>query len=149
MKMSGFWRRWKELVGYLILAAGTLIAYWPVLHFEFINMDDPMYVTENPHVQPGLTPAGLKWAFHATTGANWHPLTWISHMVDCQLYGPRAGGHHLTSVLLHLANSCLLFALLSRMTGKRAPSFVIAALFAWHPMHVESVAWIAERKDEI
>jgi tetratricopeptide (TPR) repeat protein len=147
MKMSGFWRRWKELVGYLILAAGTLIAYWPVLHFEFINMDDPMYVTENPHVQPGLTPAGLKWAFHATTGANWHPLTWISHMVDCQLYGPRAGGHHLTSVLLHLANSCLLFALLSRMTGKRAPSFVIAALFAWHPMHVESVAWIAERKD--
>jgi tetratricopeptide (TPR) repeat protein len=104
-------------------------------------------VTNNPQVRAGINWAGLKWALGTGEAANWHPLTWVSHMLDCQVYGPRAGGHHLTSVLLHVVNSWLLFALLLRMTGRRGRSFVVAALFAWHPLHVESVAWVAERKD--
>jgi tetratricopeptide (TPR) repeat protein len=118
-----------------------------VTGFDFVNLDDQLYVTENAHVHAGLTWAGLKWALRTCETANWHPLAWISHMLDCQMYGPRAGGHHTTSLLLHVANSWLLFVMLLRLTGKRERSFVVAALFAWHPLHVESVAWIAERKD--
>ena len=143
----GFWKQWGSLTCGLLLAAGTLAVYWPVTGFDFISFDDPFYVTGNPHVKAGITWAGLKWAVRASEAANWHPVTWVSHMLDCQLYGARAGGHHATSLLLHLANSWLLFALLLRMTGKRGRSFVVAALFAWHPLHVESVAWVAERKD--
>ena len=106
-----------------------------------------MYVTENPHVLEGLTWPGVAWAFTSSAASNWHPVTWLSHMVDCQLYGLRPAGHHLTNVLLHSANTLLLFLILSRMTGAMWRSACVAALFAWHPLHVESVAWVAERKD--
>ena len=109
---AGFWKRWSSLICGLLLAIGTLAVYWPVRRFDFVTLDDPYYVTGNPHVKAGITWGGLKWAIRASDAANWHPMTWVSHMVDCQLYGPRAGGHHLTSLLLHLANTLLLFALL-------------------------------------
>ncbi len=134
------------------LAAAILIAavavYWPVTGFEFVSYDDDLYVTENPWVSRGVTGSGLAWAFTGLGYAgNWHPLTWISHMVDVQLYGLIPRGHHLTNLLLHLADTVLLFMLLSGMTGALWRSALAAALFALHPLHVESVAWVAERKD--
>jgi protein O-mannosyl-transferase len=144
---ADFWKRSRQLLPWLLLAAATLAVYWPVTGFDFVDFDDNIYLTHNPHVIAGISWGGLKWALGSDYGANWHPLTWASHMLDCQLFGPRAGYHHLTSLLLHLANAGLLFALLLRMTGRRGASFVVAALFAWHPLHVESVAWVAERKD--
>jgi tetratricopeptide (TPR) repeat protein len=144
---QSLFQRWGGLAFGLILVAGTLLLYWPAVRFAFVDFDDPVYVSDNPHVQAGLTWSGLKWALTATDAANWHPLTWLSHMLDCQIYGPKAGGHHFTNILLHMVNSCLVFALMLRLTRRAAPSFVIAALFAWHPLHVESVAWVAERKD--
>ena len=143
----GFWGRWGSLACGLLLAAGTLAVYWPVTGFDFINFDDQDYITKNPHVQAGITREGVSWALRASDMGNWHPLTWVSHMLDCQWHGLRPGRHHLTSLVLHAANAWLLFALWLRMTGRRGPSFAVAALFAWHPLHVESVAWIAERKD--
>ena len=131
----------------LLLALVTVAAYWEVQHCDFLNYDDAIYVTDNPMVQPGLTWAGLKWAFQTGHAGNWHPLTWCSHMLDCQLYGARPAGHHLTNLLLHVANTLLLFLVLQRMTGALWRSALVAALFAWHPLHVESVAWVAERKD--
>jgi protein O-mannosyl-transferase len=131
----------------LALVAITLAAWSPVLQNDFVNYDDPVYVTENPHVQGGLTWAGAAWAFRTGEGANWHPLTWLSHMLDCQLWDLRPAGHHLTSLLFHAANTLLLFLLLKRLTGSDWRSALVAALFAWHPLHVESVAWVAERKD--
>ena len=128
------------------LALVTLVVYLPALGHGFVEYDDQQYVTDNPRVQAGLTWTGLVWAFGFHAG-NWHPLAWLSHMVDCQLYGARAGGHHLTSVLLHVASALLLFSVLNRMTAARWRSAAVAALFAWHPLHVESVAWVAERKD--
>ena len=129
--------------------AAVLLVYVQTRGFAFVNFDDPDYVAENVHVQKGLTPAGIAWAFRADDRtANWHPLTWLSLMLDCQLYGPRwAGGFHLTNMLLHAANSVLLLLVLCRMTGDIWPSALVAAVFAVHPLHVESVAWIAERKD--
>jgi len=132
---------------YLVLALGTLALYWPVVHHEFIQLDDNLYVTANPQVQAGLTWAGVKWAFQNTMASNWHPLTWLSHMLDCQLYGLNPIGHHLTNVFFHIANVLLLFGWLNGATGAMWRSAVVAALFAWHPLHVESVAWVAERKD--
>jgi Flp pilus assembly protein TadD len=129
------------------LALAVLAAYGPVWNAGFITYDDPVYVTANPHVQGGLSWAGLIWAFTTGDATNWHPLTWISHMLDFQLHGMNPAGHHLTSVALHLANSVLLFLLLQRMTKAMWPSALAAALFALHPMHVESVAWVSERKD--
>ncbi|MBI4465355.1 MAG: tetratricopeptide repeat protein [Acidobacteria bacterium] len=131
----------------LALIAANLVVYAPVRHYDFVNFDDLYYVIENPHVTAGLTWSGVWWAF--TTGAvsNWHPLTWLSHMLDVQLFGMNAGAHHLTNVLLHIANSILLFGLLHRMTGALGRSTFVAGLFAVHPIHVESVAWVAERKD--
>lgn len=114
---------------------------------EFVNFDDPLYVTENDQVQAGLTGKGLVWAFTSARASNWHPLTWLSHMLDCELYGLNPGGHHLTNLLLHLSNTLLLFLVLGRMTGALWRSFFVAACFALHPLHVESVAWVAERKD--
>jgi tetratricopeptide (TPR) repeat protein len=137
-------RTWLVCLG---LALAVLAAYAPVWHAGFITYDDPAYVTANPHVQGGLSWAGLLWAFTTAHASNWHPLTWISHMLDFQLYGMNPAGHHLTSVALHLANSILLFLLLQRMTKTMWPSALVAALFALHPMHVESVAWVSERKD--
>jgi protein O-mannosyl-transferase len=129
------------------LALAVLAGYGQVWRAEFISYDDPDYVTANPHVQGGLNWTGFIWALTTGHAGNWHPLTWISHMVDVQLYGMNPAGHHLTSVALHLANSILLFLLLQRMTKTMWPGAMVAALFALHPMHVESVAWISERKD--
>jgi len=123
------------------------MVYWPVLHHDFVILDDQAYITDNPHVQSGLTAAGLAWAFQIGYAAYWHPLTWISHMLDCQLYGLHPAGHHLTSLLFHIANTLLLFAWLNQLTGAVWRSAFVAAFFAWHPLHVESVAWACERKD--
>jgi tetratricopeptide (TPR) repeat protein len=166
----------------LCLLLGTLVfgTFFPAVNNNFVNYDDLTYVTENIHVQQGLTWAGIRWAFCSSTASNWHPLTWLSHMLDCQLYGLHPRGHHLTSVLLHTTNTILLFMVLSRMMGLRrdglqpscgsptpnasqtavappvatAPpagamwrSLWVAVLFGLHPLHVQSVAWIAERKD--
>lgn len=131
----------------VFLAMAVLLAYWPVRRLGFVRFDDPTYVTENPHVLRGLTWPGVKWAFTSGYGANWHPLTWLSHMVDVQLYGLSAGGHHVSSVLLHAMSASLLFGVLFRMTGAVWRSAFVAAAFALHPIHVESVAWVAERKD--
>ncbi len=162
-----------------LLGLVTLGVYWQVVRYDFVNFDDPFYVTENPHVQGGLGWDDVKWAFTTMHTANWHPLTWLSLMLDCQFFGLNAGADHLINVFFHAANAVLLFMLLLRLmslrhgdsqpsrgsasgaqktanaaataTAPRAgvlwPSAVIAALFAWHPLHVESVAWIAERKD--
>jgi tetratricopeptide (TPR) repeat protein len=130
-----------------LLLGGTLIVYWPVTGFDFVNFDDTDFVTNNPHVQAGLTSAGFKWAWHSEVARNWHPITMLTHMLDCQLFGLNAGRHHLVNLLFHASNALLLFQLLRLMTGTVWRSAFIAALFAWHPLHVESVAWIAERKD--
>jgi tetratricopeptide (TPR) repeat protein len=125
----------------------TLLVYRDAPSFEFVNFDDGLYVTGNRQVQQGLTWDGFLWAWQANVASNWHPLTMLSHMLDCELYGLNPRGHHLTSLLLHLANVWLLFEVLRRMTGRAGPSAFVAALFGIHPTHVESVAWIAERKD--
>jgi protein O-mannosyl-transferase len=134
------------LVGLLLIAL-TLIGFWQVLGNDFVNYDDDEYVTDNLQVQKGLTWEGTVWAFTKYHSANWHPLTWLSHMLDCQIWGLNAMGHHLTNLVLHILNTLLLFYLLSRMTGSVYRSGFVAALFAVHPLHVESVAWVAERKD--
>ena len=122
-------------------------AFLPVLRNGFINFDDPEYVTANPHVQGGLTWENIRWALTTLYFGLWQPLTWVSHMVDCQCFGLRPGWHHLTNVLLHAANTMLVLVVLRRMTGALWRSALVAALFALHPLHVESVAWVAERKD--
>lgn len=129
------------------LALLTLAAWLPALRNGFVNLDDGLYVTGNPQVQKGITRAGVAWALTANVANNWHPLTLLSHMLDCQLFGLDPAGHHAMSLLLHLADVLLLFAVLARMTGALWRSAAVAALFAVHPLHVESVAWAAERKD--
>src|SRR5438552_1822729 len=114
---------------------------------DFINYDDQNYVYENTKITGGLNLAGIAWAFSHVHAQNWHPLTTMSHMLDCQLFGLKAGGHHFTNVLLHTVAVLLLFVVLREMTGALWPSAFVAALFAIHPLHVESVAWVAERKD--
>jgi tetratricopeptide (TPR) repeat protein len=121
--------------------------YWPALGHDFVRYDDPDYVLNNPHVLAGLTAPGFAWAMTSFEASNWHPLTWLSHMLDCQLVGVAPGGHHRTSVLLHAANVTLLFLVLLAMTGALWRSAFVAALFAVHPLNVESVAWVAERKN--
>ena len=145
--MDRFKDTWRTWLVCSLLAAVTLAAFWPARHFAFLNWDDLTYVSKNDHVRSGLTWSGFLWSFTHTYSSNWHPLTWLSHMLDCQLYGLNPGGHHLTSLLLHSANACLLFVALKRLTGALWRSALVAALFALHPLHVESVAWIAERKD--
>jgi protein O-mannosyl-transferase len=135
-----------RLIG-LLLALITLLAYLPASRDGFVNYDDQDYVTENSVVQKGLTWTGIKWAFTTSHASNWHPITWLSHMADCELFGLNPGAHHLVNVLFHTANAVLLLVLLLRLTGELWPSLFVAALFAWHPLHVESVAWISERKD--
>jgi protein O-mannosyl-transferase len=130
----------------LLLALITVLAYLPVRHAALIVFDDPVYVG-NSHVEAGLTWAGIKWAFTTWYGSNWHPLTWLSHMLDATVFGADAGAQHFVNVLIHAANALLLFLLLFRLTKKMWPAAFVAALFAWHPLHVESVAWISERKD--
>jgi tetratricopeptide (TPR) repeat protein len=133
----------------LALAVVTLAVYWPLTSHPFINFDDDDYIVGNTHVTSGLTWTNVAWAFQTGAAANWHPLTWISHMIDCDLYGLNPGGHHLTNLLFHIANTLLLFLLLKQMTGTMWRSAFVAALFAWHPLHVESVAWASERKDTL
>ncbi len=131
----------------LVLTLATAAVYCQVRSYDFINYDDPGYVCENPNIQNGITLQAVKWAF--TTGyiGNWHPLTWLSHMLDWRLFGSNAGGHHLTNLIFHIANTLLLFIVLKQMTQRLWPSAFVAALFALHPLHVESVAWVSERKD--
>ncbi len=131
----------------LALAVGTFAVYFPTVWHQFINYDDPDYILDNPHVNTGLTWPGILWAFKSSYSANWHPLTWISHMMDCQMFGLNPAGHHLVNVMFHTANTLLLFILLNNMTGAIWRSALVAALFGWHPLHVESVAWASERKD--
>ncbi|MFC1515912.1 tetratricopeptide repeat protein [Thermodesulfobacteriota bacterium] len=136
-----------QIVTGLFLTAMTLFCYWQVQRFDFINLDDTDYVTENRRVRDGITLEGAKWAFTTNRSANWHPLTWLSHMLDCELYGLNPTGHHWTSLMFHMANSLLLFLVFNQMTGTVRRSAFLAALFALHPLHVESVAWVSERKD--
>ena len=131
----------------LLLAVVTLALYNPVNSHSFVNYDDDRYVTENRHVRQGLTADTIAWALKSTEVANWHPLAWMSHALDYSLFGLNPAGHHFTSVLLHAANAILLFLLLMWATGRSGPSLFVAALFAVHPINVESVAWIAERKN--
>ena len=130
----------------LLLIAVTVILYLPVLHHPFSNLDDQGYVYENLHVQEGLTWSTIKWAFTTFDDNNWHPLTWVSHAIDCQLYGIDPSGHHETNVIWHTIDAVLLFWVLLQATGFLGRSFMVAALFALHPINVESVAWVAERK---
>jgi hypothetical protein len=135
---------WLVVAGLLLLSA---VIYAQVVGFEFTNYDDTAYVPDNVHVRDGFSLRGIGWAFTTFETANWYPLTWLSLMLDCQLFGPRAGAIHAVNALLHAADAVLLFIVLRRMTGCRWPSAAVAALFAVHPLHVESVAWVAERKD--
>ena len=130
-----------------LLVLVTIALYWPATGHEFVNYDDKQYVLDNTHVISGLTLENARWAFGNGYAANWHPVTWLSHMLDCQLFGLSPWGHHLTNVLLHAINAALVFALLQQMTGSPLRSLFVAALFAVHPLRVESVAWVAERKD--
>jgi len=130
------------------LAAVTFLAYFPLLSCDFINLDDEEYVTENQHLQDGLTTSSIWWALTSYDCTNWHPLTWLSLLLDSEIFGvSKPGGFHLTNLLFHLANVLLLFHILRRMTGAVWRSAFVAALFALHPLHVESVAWVSERKD--
>jgi tetratricopeptide (TPR) repeat protein len=131
----------------ITLALSTLLVFWQVRNFDFINYDDDSYLYENPHVLTGLTWGNIVWAFTTAHVGNWLPLTWASFMLDCRLFGPDPGWIHLENAFLHLVNTLLLFAVLKRMTNSLWPSAFVAAAFALHPMHVESVAWITERKD--
>jgi protein O-mannosyl-transferase len=140
-------RHGQVVLACLLLLLPTLAVYWPVTGFEFINLDDRDYVTANRFVTQGLTWSGVWWAFQTVYAANWHPVTWLSHMLDVQLFGLHPGGPHVVNLLLHVANTLLLFLLLRRLTGALWRSTFVAALFALHPLHIESVAWISERKD--
>jgi tetratricopeptide (TPR) repeat protein len=137
----------KVLIVSFCLVVAIIVIYVPIIHFDFVGYDDELYVTQNSHVQKGFTPESLKWAFTTFHSGNWHPLTWLSHMLDCELYGLSSAGHHWTNVEFHIANTLLLFFILFKMTGVFWRSAFVAAFFALHPLHVESVAWVSERKD--
>ena len=139
----------KNVTAYLIIPLLLLVflAYYPILNSDFTNYDDSSYVTSNNHVKSGLSTQSIKWAFSTFYSYNWHPLTWISHMLDVELFGLDPMWHHLNNLLLHIVNTLLLFALFEKLTGATWKSLCLAGLFALHPLHVESVAWVAERKD--
>jgi tetratricopeptide (TPR) repeat protein len=136
-----------DLIICLILALSTVLVYWDIFSHQFVIIDDPVYVSRNPYVESGLTLQGVKWAFTTTKAEFWHPLTWLSYMLDTQMLGVRPASYLFTNLLLHVLNALLVFILFKRMTGAVWQSAFVAALFALHPLHVESVAWIAERKD--
>ena len=144
---AGLNDRWTVPGVCIFLAAIIWVVFGQTLGHEFVNYDDDFYVYENPAVTQGLTLQGIIWAFTHVHCSNWHPLTWVSHMLDCQFYGLSPGGHHLTNILLHTATAILLFLILRQMTGALWRSAFVAAVFAIHPLRVESVAWVAERKD--
>ena len=145
--MTDSGRQWEKWVVCLLLGALVVVVFWPAVHCNFVDFDDKDYVLSNTNIQHGLNWASIQWAFTTAHSSNWHPLTWLSHILDCQLYGLAPAGHHFTSLLLHLANALLLFLLLNRLTGALWPSAFVAAMFALHPLRVESVVWISERKD--
>jgi hypothetical protein len=130
-----------------VLAALIFATFAPVLWYQFVSLDDFEYVTDNEQVLAGLTLDGVRWAFRSVSTGNWHPLTWLSHMVDCEVFSLAPGGHHFTSLLIHIANAILLFFVLRQMTRSDWKSAIVAAIFGVHPLHVESVVWISERKD--
>ena len=145
---SGVWSRGrKQLLICAALVALNVIVFAQARHFEFVNWDDPSYITENTHVQEGLTWHSAKWAVTTAYSPYWHPLTWLSHLTDVRLFGLDAGAHHVVSLAIHIANTLLLFGVLQMMTGALGRSAFVAAAFAVHPLHVESVAWVTERKD--
>jgi len=146
--LEGAWkhRRGEILMGFILLLA-TLAMFRELQSFEFVNLDDGPYVYENSQVLGGWSLEGLKWAFTTTLHGHWHPITWLSHMTDCQFFGSAPGPHHLMNLFFHLANTLLLFSVMNRMTGALLRSAFVAALFALHPLHVEAVAWVSSRKD--
>lgn len=146
-KFTAFIERNRRQIILTVLALLVLAVYWQTTGHEFINFDDNIYVYENPAVAGGLTRENVIWAFTQFHSANWHPLTWMSHQLDVSMFGLRAGSHHATNVFLHLVNSILAFFVFAKLTGSEWKSAILAALFAVHPAHVESVAWVAERKD--
>ena len=137
----------QKFIIYIVLAFVTLAVYWQVNQYDFVNLDDHVYVTQNSYIQSGINLEGIRWAFSTTYAEFWHPLTWLSLMLDYQFFGLNAGGYHMTNLMLHILSTLLLFWLFNRMTGAIWKSAFVAALFALHPLHVESVAWTAERKD--
>src|SRR5579864_4600382 len=138
--------RQRAILG-LALFALTLVFYNPIVHDGFVVLDDVPYIISNPPVRAGLTWATVKWSFTTFHAGNWHPLTWLSHALDCQVFGLNPAGHHYVSLLFHATNAVLLFLLLEEATALTWPSLLVAALFAFHPVNVESVAWAAERKN--
>src|SRR5271156_704375 len=146
---TGLYRHGKNLpiVLSVLLGSVTIALYSPVIGHSFVVFDDRDYVTANPYVHGALSWSTIKWAFTATAAANWHPLTWLSHALDYQLFALNPAGHHLDSLLIHALNAVLLFLLLRWFTKRAGPSLLVAALFALHPINVESVAWVAERKN--
>ena len=145
MRKSPYMRSY--LIISVLLAILTLASYWQVFNYGYVDYDDRDYVTDNLYVKTGLTMSNIAWALTTPHSANWHPLTWLSHMLDCQIFGLNPMGHHLTNLLFHILNTLLLFYVLTRMTRLPWRSGFVAALFAIHPLHIQSVAWIAERKD--
>jgi len=131
----------------VLLVVSVLVIYWPVQHFEFVDCDDTIYVTENRYIQRGMNLENLVWALTATDTANWHPLTWWSLMLDHTFYGLNAGGFHRTNVVFHMVSVLFLFLVMRRMTGEPGKSAFVAMVFALHPLNVESVAWVSERKN--
>jgi Tfp pilus assembly protein PilF len=142
-----FFIRHRKALFCLFLILVTLSVYWEIGHHEFVSFDDSLYVGENQYVRDGLTKDSIKWAFGFTDIAYWHPITWLSHMLDVELYGLNSGMHHITNLIIHILNGLLLFLILNRVTGDFWRSGFVAALFALHPINVESVAWLAERKN--
>ena len=147
MSANNFFKTNRELVVFTVLSVLVMAIYWQTTRFGFINLDDNLYVYENAAVMSGLNWNTVKWAFTAFYSANWHPLTWLSHMLDAQMFGGNPGGHHAVNIVLHLINSVLAFTVFRKLTGCFWKSAIVALLFAVHPAHVESVAWISERKD--
>ena len=139
--------RGRVLIAALLLVASVVASYAGVARHEFVTYDDPQYVVQNPHVNGGLSVEGLKWAFTRSHSSNWHPLTWLSHQLDCELFDLDAGDHHVVNLCLHALNAVLLLLALRALTNQLVPSALVAALFALHPLRVESVAWVSERKD--
>ena len=137
----------QNLIVYILLTAVTLAVFLQVSEFDFVNIDDNVYVTENYHIKSGITLESINWAFSNRYGDLWNPLVWLSFMADYQFYGLHAGGYHVTNLILHILSTLLLFRLFSTMTGEIWKSAFVAAFFALHPLHVESVAWVSERKD--
>jgi tetratricopeptide (TPR) repeat protein len=144
---KNYYNKYRDILVCLFLVISTLSVYWQINKYDFVNFDDNEYVYDNRHVQDGFTLENIKWAFTTNTASIWHPLTWLSHMLDYQFYGLNPGRHHLTNLIFHIVNTLLLFFVFRKMTGHLWQSAFVASLFALHPLHVESVAWISERKD--